>query len=238
VIALPKYKTSFWGQSLICRPYLISKIFGDGAELVTFQYMDDRPDYYVARVPSGTLMAIDDQTDVWYDVLMPDIVNQIDDEATDFYTERNWRERDRKGYVCVSRRWPIPPGEASGSSWGEFSPSDDDKAVIFADTREQMDRKFQPLFIPLCAGPFDEFKAGSKQNMEEYRPEGPRWNAEVCRIGRRVVLSRGYGKKDRLQGVIVGYRQIWSREVPNWSTYYPKKEGRVAAIKIEVEGKV
>jgi hypothetical protein len=97
-------------------------------------------------------------------------------------------------------------------------------------------RVLPPLFIPLCAGPFDEFKAGTK--VEEYRPEGARWNAEVCRIGRRVVLSRGYGKKDRLQGVIVGYRQIWSREVPNWSTYYPNREGRVAAIKIEVEGKV
>lgn len=92
------------------------------------------------------------------------------------------------------------------------------------------------LFIPLCAGPFDEFKAGTKG--EEYRPEGPRWNAEVCRIGRRVVLSRGYGKKHRLQGVIVGYRSTTPAEVPNWSTYYPKKKGPVAAIKIEVEGNV
>lgn len=94
-----------------------------------------------------------------------------------------------------------------------------------------------PLFIPLCAGPFDEFKAGTKRNMEEYRPEGARWNAEVCWIGRRVVLSRGYGKKDRLQGVIVGYRSTTVGEVQGWEKYYPGRLCPVAAIRIALDGR-
>lgn len=51
-----------------------------------------------------------------------------------------------------------------------------------------MDEK--PLFIPLKREFFQAFKAGEK--VEEYRPEGPRWNARTCRVGRPVVLSLGY----------------------------------------------
>ena len=47
------------------------------------------------------------------------------------------------------------------------------------------------LFIPLRGVYFDQFERGEKRT--EYRQRGPRWNAETCAIGRRVVLSRGYG---------------------------------------------
>ena len=59
----------------------------------------------------------------------------------------------------------------------------------------------KPLFIPLKSEYYLQFKSGEK-NIE-YRLYGPRWNEKTCRIGRSVILSKGYGKKDRI------YRMIW-----------------------------
>lgn len=56
------------------------------------------------------------------------------------------------------------------------------------------------LFIPLKAEHYDRFASGEK--TEEFRKYGPRWNEKTCTPGRKVTLSRGYGKKDRLHGVI------------------------------------
>jgi hypothetical protein len=59
----------------------------------------------------------------------------------------------------------------------------------------------KPLFIPLKSKYYEAFQNGSK--TEELRRYGPRWNLDTCTIGRRVVLSKGYGKQHRMQG------QIW-----------------------------
>ncbi len=58
----------------------------------------------------------------------------------------------------------------------------------------------KPLFIPLKAECFDAFAEGTKRF--EYRPYGPRWNEHTCRPGRKAILSRGYGKARRMEGVI------------------------------------
>lgn len=63
--------------------------------------------------------------------------------------------------------------------------------TVKTNTKEQ-----RPLFIPLKGVHFDAFASGRKRN--EYRLYGPRWNYTTCYIGRRIVLSRGYGKKLRL----------------------------------------
>jgi len=65
------------------------------------------------------------------------------------------------------------------------------------------------LFIPLCAEPYEGFAAGTK--VHELREYGPRWTAEVCAIGRAVTLSKGYGKQNRLSGVIVSYSRTPAR---------------------------
>lgn len=122
MIALKRYRTKFWGHECLCRPMLLSEVFGDGKEWIWFGYLDDRPNYYVIRVPTRTHQLIDDQSDEWYDGLLVSIHNQIDKEAMDFYSERNWRERDRLGYVYNARRWPIPPYQPSGCAWGEIAP--------------------------------------------------------------------------------------------------------------------
>lgn len=58
----------------------------------------------------------------------------------------------------------------------------------------------KPLFIPLKAIHYDAFKDGSK--TFEMRVYGPRWNEKTCYPGRSVVLSRGYGKKHRMEKAI------------------------------------
>ena len=58
----------------------------------------------------------------------------------------------------------------------------------------------KPLFIPLKTEYYNEFVQESK--FYELRLEGPRWNARTCFFGRPVVLSKGYGKAHRMNGVV------------------------------------
>lgn len=84
------------------------------------------------------------------------------------------------------------------------------------------------LFIPLRREYFEAFESGEK--TEEYRPYGPRWNERTCRIGRRVVISLGYGTLRRLTGTITGFRQ--SEEVTasyTWKACYGAAGHKVAA---------
>lgn len=60
--------------------------------------------------------------------------------------------------------------------------------------------RMKPLFIPLKTKWFEQFRDGIKDT--EYRRYGPRWNDSTCRIGRGVVLSKGYGHHARLGGII------------------------------------
>ena len=91
------------------------------------------------------------------------------------------------------------------------------------------------LFIPLRGVHFDQFERGEKRT--EYRQRGPRWNAETCVIGRRVVLSRGYGKQKRLTGTITGfsYDTIPSK-LPGWLECYGPNSGDAACITITLDG--
>ena len=61
----------------------------------------------------------------------------------------------------------------------------------------------KPLFIPLKTEFFNGFCMGVKTH--EYRLYGPLWNERTCRAGRRVVLSKGYGKRERLYGVVKSF---------------------------------
>ena len=67
------------------------------------------------------------------------------------------------------------------------------------------------LFIPLKTEFFEAFKSGEK--TEELRRDGPRWNEKTCLIGREVVLSKGYGKHERLKG------RIWKFKKQHGSTF-------------------
>ena len=58
----------------------------------------------------------------------------------------------------------------------------------------------KPLFIPLKKEYYEAFLEGSK--TDELRLYGPRWNENTCPAGRGVLLSNGYGKKNRTIGRI------------------------------------
>jgi hypothetical protein len=94
----------------------------------------------------------------------------------------------------------------------------------------------KPLFIPLKSQYYYAFAYGRKST--EYRQYGPRWNERVCRIGRPVVLSRGYGKRDRLAGIITGFRMVPVLESKGgaayWLCYGTSAIGPVAEIDIKI----
>jgi hypothetical protein len=91
----------------------------------------------------------------------------------------------------------------------------------------------KPLFIPLTERFYRQFERGLKS--VEFRPEGRGWNRKTCRIGRAVVLSLGYGKKERMTGKIVSYTvQPDASQVPGWVECYGKKPGPVACIGINL----
>ena len=69
----------------------------------------------------------------------------------------------------------------------------------------------KPLFIPLKTAYYEAFASGEKR--DELRLYGPRWNEQTCAPGRRVVLSKGYGKAHRLSG------RIWKFKRQQASTF-------------------
>lgn len=92
----------------------------------------------------------------------------------------------------------------------------------------------KPLFIPLKTKFFDAFKNGTKDT--EYRAYGPRWNGTTCYAGREVVLSKGYGKQERLRGVVEKFyvhTKPWM--IDGWVECYGEKNVTVAAcIKVKL----
>lgn len=97
-----------------------------------------------------------------------------------------------------------------------------------------------PLFIPLNREHFVAFRDGTKTNMEEFRPHWRQWNAKNCFIGRRVVLSLGYGKQQRLFGWVRSFRlSDEPKQRPEWRAIYGDKhdDKQVACIGIELDGK-
>lgn len=90
-----------------------------------------------------------------------------------------------------------------------------------------------PLFIPLKTAYFEAFRAGTK--TIEFRLYGPRWNERTCPVGRPVVLSKGYGKRDRLQGVITEFRKRFMA-TSDWLDCYGEP-GMAACIRVALESK-
>ena len=80
----------------------------------------------------------------------------------------------------------------------------------------------KPLFIPLRRTYFEDFRTGAK--MHEYRPLGARWNATTCRVGRKVTLSLGYGKHQRLHGFVSSFAvQQNPQALPGWKECYSNR---------------
>ncbi len=91
-----------------------------------------------------------------------------------------------------------------------------------------MSRTEKPLFIPLKRKFFEAFRDGKKDT--EYRKYGVRWNQSVCWPGRSVILSLGYGKGNRLTGVITKFdRHNEPALIDGWIECYGHAPEHVAA---------
>ena len=89
------------------------------------------------------------------------------------------------------------------------------------------------LFIPLKTEHYEAFERGDKDT--EYRQYGSRWNEKTCPIGRGVTLSKGYGKQNRLSGVVKAFSRIKLKDAPaNVAAIYPDGEKDIAAIGIDL----
>lgn len=64
----------------------------------------------------------------------------------------------------------------------------------------------KPLFIPLMKEYYRLFESRIKK--AELRKYGSKWNEKTCAIGREVILSNGYGKKNRMRGRVVDFKKI------------------------------
>ena len=69
----------------------------------------------------------------------------------------------------------------------------------------------KPLFIPLMKEYYQAFERGDKEI--EFRLYGKRWNWKTCQVGRDVILSCGYGKRNRLKGRISAFDKILLSEL-------------------------
>lgn len=105
----------------------------------------------------------------------------------------------------------------------------------------------RPLFIPLKREYYEQFRDGIKAPgiligmgppipyQTEFRKHGPRWNKHTCKPGRDVVLSLGYGKKHRMQGVIVGFETSHeATKTKDWQRCYGNEPAIAACIAIHV----
>jgi hypothetical protein len=63
----------------------------------------------------------------------------------------------------------------------------------------------KPIFIPLKLQKFNEFKNGTRKY--ELRV-GERWGIVNCPIGRKIILSKGYGNHERLNAVVTGHQSV------------------------------
>ena len=94
----------------------------------------------------------------------------------------------------------------------------------------------KPIFIPLKRQYYNDF--ANEIKTTEYRQYGKRWNEKVCRIGRMVVLSLGYGISDRLRGIVTGFRKVPILKSKGgaafWLCYGTQAIGPVAEIDIKI----
>lgn len=88
----------------------------------------------------------------------------------------------------------------------------------------------KPLFIPLRTEWYRAFEAGDK--FTEYRAYGPRWNERTCFVGRAATISHGYGKRERLQRMVHGFKIISSAVAPEAARAIYPDAAFIAAIEL------
>ncbi|WP_428383671.1 hypothetical protein [Nevskia ramosa] len=125
---------------------------------------------------------------------------------------------------------PCACAEEGCNGWARVSDDQQDVALHMG-MRAPQDITGPALFIPLKTKFYREFERGDKTT--EFRPYGPRWNERTCAIGRPVVLSMGYGKGQRLRGVVAAFSaSVEPSKSDAWRSCYGDEPQSVACIRI------
>lgn len=67
-----RQRAYLWGRYIVFNPVVISKVFGDGLQVIWFTTIDLRPKFWIAR--------IDSKTDIEYEWDYSDVYNAIVDQ--------------------------------------------------------------------------------------------------------------------------------------------------------------
>lgn len=70
----------------------------------------------------------------------------------------------------------------------------------------------KPLFVALKTKFYEQFKYGLKRY--ELRKLNSNFNAQTCKIGKAVILSKGYGNHERLGCYITSYKEVNGSDLP------------------------
>ncbi len=89
--------------------------------------------------------------------------------------------------------------------------------------------------MPLKAEYYEQFKLGKKRF--EYRKYGKRFNENTCSVGRYVMLSKGYGKLNRIYGKIVSFNRVKEHN-EDFKKVYGDTDSDMAVIGIELKNNV
>lgn len=124
MIPLPTRQCSLWGTPYDVTPYLLEFVHGDGKQWFWIGYMDDRPNFYVARVDSGVSL---DGPEQWHKCVMPRLEDAILAEALNLASDADYEEYCETGFIA-DREWPMPPLECPcGTNWGHYTPTTEDQ---------------------------------------------------------------------------------------------------------------
>lgn len=127
MIPLPTRKGSLWGTEYDVVPYLIEAIHGDGKRWIWYEYLEDRPNFYVVRVDSSCNLGTDDVDNDDDYAVVDWIDEQIRDEGMCFLSEEQYEEYSENGYIEDGADFPVPPLEMPcGSAWGKYTPDEED----------------------------------------------------------------------------------------------------------------
>jgi len=115
--AFPERKIHFWGSDYNVSPILLDGKIGDGKKVMYFEFMDDRPFYYVVRADSEIKEGMDEFIE-----MIESIRELIEDESMCIMTDEQYDEYEQKGWPEETRDFPIPPYCSCGYSWGDYTP--------------------------------------------------------------------------------------------------------------------
>jgi hypothetical protein len=109
-----RHATSLWGQKHFVSPALVDWIHGDGLQVIWFEPLDSRPNYYVVRIDSKIQLDNCGSPPVFCDEVLGDLMGAIESEYGQAHEE--WEHPNGRTY---QKHNCFPAlNNSCGESWG------------------------------------------------------------------------------------------------------------------------